>query len=53
MTIDMLHFQQLIFKWSEKRKQSTSVQRKQRRFSPEGDGGSGRRPLPPNHFTFW
>ena len=22
MTIDMLHFQQLIFKWSEKRKQS-------------------------------
>ena len=23
------------------------------RFSPEGDGGSGRRPLPPNHFTFW
>ena len=26
---------------------------KQRRFSPEGDGGSGRRPLPSNHFTFW
>ena len=25
MTIDMLHFQQLIFKWSEKRKQSTSA----------------------------
>ena len=24
-----------------------------RRFSPEGDGVSGRRPLPPNHFTFW
>ena len=24
-----------------------------RRFSPEGDGGSGRRPLPPDHFTFW
>ena len=25
MTIDMLHFQQLIFKWSEKRKQGTSA----------------------------
>ena len=24
-----------------------------RRFSPEGDGVSGRRPLPPNHFTIW
>ena len=24
-----------------------------RKFSPEGDGGSGRRPLPPSHLTFW
>ena len=23
------------------------------KFSPEGDGGSGRRPLPPDHLTFW
>ena len=25
MTIDMLHFQQLTFKWSEKRKQTASA----------------------------
>ena len=23
------------------------------KFSPGGDGGSGRRPLPPDHLTFW
>ena len=23
------------------------------KFSPVGDGGSGRRPLPPDHLTFW
>ena len=28
MTIEMLQFQQLIFKWSEKRKQSTSAHSK-------------------------
>ena len=22
-------------------------------FHPKGDGGSGRRPLPPGHLTFW
>ena len=22
-------------------------------FHPKGDGGSGRRPLPPDHLTFW
>ena len=30
-----------------------STHQTDRRFSPEGDGGSGQRPLPPNHFTFW
>ena len=25
----------------------------EKKFSPEGDGRSGRGPLPPKHFTFW